>query len=118
MPVIVRSTDICTVIVTVDADPEIVPELEEHARDGLDRFARLRGFISGALHKSDDGGRLVQYLQWKTVDDHLACVHHPQWDDLPSTRRFMELVGSGRATMDVRTYRVVASADAPEGTDP
>ena len=112
MPLIRQPSDICTVIVTVDAEPEFMPELKAHARDGLFRFKEFRGFISGALHESPDGRRLVQYLQWETAADHLACINHPQWDDLPSTRRFMELVETGQARMDVRTYSVVSVADA------
>lgn len=102
---------LCTVIVTVDADPEVLPELQAHARDGLGRFATFPGFVSGALHRSADGGRMVQYLQWRTEADHLACMAHPGWDDLDSTRRFMELVNSGVARMDVRTYEVMATAE-------
>ena len=78
MTVIRQRSDLCTVVVTVDADPDLIPELEAHARDGLARFASFKGFLSGALHKSADGGRLIQYLQWETEADHLACMHDPQ----------------------------------------
>ncbi len=103
----------CTVIVTVDAPPNILAEMEPHASEGLARFTEFPGFISGALHKSTDGQRLVQYLQWESEADHLACMHDPRWDDLPSTRRFLELVQSGQANMAVHTYDVVAMLDAP-----
>ena len=106
------SAGCCTVIVTVDADAELVPELEAHARDGLRRFAEMPGFIAGALHRSDDGGRLVQYLQWASEADHLACMRDPRWDELPSTRRFMEVAASGASTVDVRVYDVVADSSA------
>ena len=43
----ITQSDICTVIVTVDAEPDVTPELEAHARNGLTRFAELDGFISG-----------------------------------------------------------------------
>lgn len=106
--IIEQPSDLCTVIVTVDADPTLMPDLEVHARDGLTRFAELDGFVSGALHKSEDGGRLVQYLQWKTKADHLACMNDARWDKIPSTQRFMDLVNSGQAKIDVRTYHVVS----------
>ena len=54
------------VIVTVDADAAIMPELEAHARYGLEQFRDFKGFVSGALHMNDDGTRLVQYLRWQT----------------------------------------------------
>lgn len=109
MPVIRTPTELCTVIVTVEADPALMPELEAHARDGLTRFPAFAGFVGGALHRSADGGRLVQYLQWEREEDHLACIHAPVWEAQASSRRFLELVGSGRASLDVRTYTVVAA---------
>ncbi len=81
--------------------------MADHARRGLRRFAEFDGFVGGATHVSADGGRIVQYLQWRSEEDHLACMNDPSWADLPSSQRFMELVESGRATMDVRTYDVV-----------
>lgn len=116
MPVIDPDAQVCTVIVTVDAAASVLPELEAHAREGLSRFAKFPGFLGGATHRSADGTRLVQYLRWLTEAHHLACMQDPRWDDLPSTRRFMELVQSGRARMDVRVYEVVAVREAPEVT--
>ena len=97
---------------TVDANPAIMPELEAHARYGLARFGDFRGFVSGACHRSADGARLVQYLQWETEADHRACVKYPQWDEIPSTRRFMELVDSDQVEIDVPVYDVIASNEA------
>ena len=74
----INQSDIYTVIVTVDAECDIIPELETHAREGLARFAELDGFVSGALHKSTDGTRLIQYLQWRDEAAHLACMHDPR----------------------------------------
>jgi quinol monooxygenase YgiN len=108
MSTIARSADTCTVIVTVDAEPDAMADLEAHAREGLRQFARAAGFVRGALHKSTDGRRLVQYLQWRSEADHHACMNDPRWEDAPTTRRFMELIDSGRATMDVRIYDVTA----------
>ena len=81
----------CAVLVTVEADATIMPDLEAHARYGLKRFPEFNGFISGALHKSADGNRLVQYLCWQTESDYLACINHPQWDEVPSALRFIRL---------------------------
>ena len=111
MPRIQADRDICTVVVTVDATRELIGELESHARDGLRRFAEFPGFLGGALHRSSDGERLVQYLQWRSEADHLACMNDPAWDDLPSSRHFMDVVRSGRATLHVGTYEVLAAVD-------
>lgn len=109
MTIIRQQQTICTVIVTVDAPTDLIPELETHARYGLTQFIEFTGFVAGALHKSKDGTRLVQYLQWETEADHLACINDTRWDQIPSTRRFMELVKSGAVGMDVRIYDVVAA---------
>jgi len=103
-------SQLCTVIVTVDADADVLLTLEEHARAGLGWFAAYEGFIGGALHKSADGTRLVQYLQWKREEHYLACMNDPKWEENPSTRRFMALVEAGRARVDARVYEVVSDS--------
>ena len=106
-----RESHLCTVIVTVDAKPAVMSDLESHAAVGLERFREFSGFIAGALHKSVDGTRLVQYLQWRTEAEYRACINAGAWDELPSTQRFMELINSGQARVDVRTFDVVALAE-------
>ena len=108
MTTIEAGANCCTAVVTVDADPEVIMEMKKHARRGLDRFSQFEGFVSGALHKSTDGGRLIQYLQWRREADHLACMNDPRWGEEESTRRILDHVVSGRATMDVRIYDVMA----------
>ncbi len=115
MTVIRAGVDAYTVVVTVDTEPEFIADLERHARLGLEVFKDIDGFISGALHKSHDGTRLIQYLQWESESAHLACMTDKRWDELESTRRFMELVHSGRATMVVKSFAVLATADASDG---
>ena len=105
-----EDSDLCTVIVTVDADAAVIPQLEEHASAGLDAFREFDGFVSGALHVSRDGRRIVQYLQWRSEADYETCVNAALWDDWPSTARFLEFVESGRATMDAQTYAVRRTA--------
>ena len=117
MPCITHPTDLHTVIVTVDADVDLVPALADHARLGLEEFSRYPGFRGGALHVSDDGCRMVQYLQWYSMEEYRACVADPAWDDLPSTRAFMDVLASGRARLDVRVFRVEAVSEGP-ATDP
>ena len=98
----------CTVIVTVDAPPELVETVIAHARLGLERFGDFPGFLGGVLFESGDG-RLVQYVSWTTEDEYRACVDNPSWDDLPSTRAFMGAVESGAVIMDARVFKLVAA---------
>jgi hypothetical protein len=113
MTTIVEGSKLCTVIVTVDAAEDDIPVLQSHASDGLTWFAEYEGFVSGALHRSTDGRRLIQYLQWETEQHHLDCINDSRWDDDPSTRRFMDLIESGQAKIDVRKFDVIASTNKP-----
>lgn len=106
MPTIDPKAELHTVIVTLDAPAEVLGELKRHAEVGLDRFPGYPGFVGGALHLSDDGTRLVQYLQWRTEEEYLACANDPSWDELPSTGLFMEAWESGRAAVDARAFSV------------
>lgn len=100
---------ICTVIVTVDAAPDTMADLVEHAQAGIDHhFPSYPGYRGGALHLSGEGTRLVQYLQWDSESDYLACRDDPRWDALETTQRFMTHLRHGRATVDARTYTVTA----------
>jgi len=66
MPLIEERSDVCTVVVTVDAAPALMSVFAEHAHVGLERFSTFPGFLGGALHLSDGRGRVAQYLQWSS----------------------------------------------------
>ena len=67
----------CTVIVTVDGKLADMEFVIQHTSNGLNRFSQFDGFISGATHVSDDGNRVVQYLQWDSKEAHEACMNDP-----------------------------------------
>lgn len=110
MPFVSAERPVCTVVVTVDTTKDVMGDLVEHARLGLDRFSDCDGFVGGALHVSDDGTRLVQYLQWESEAAYIACRDDPRWDEIASTDQFATHVASGRAQIDARTYSVVADS--------
>ncbi|NNF27298.1 MAG: hypothetical protein HKN73_08770 [Gemmatimonadetes bacterium] len=95
-------------IVTVDAEASLIPALREHAEGGLAAFSNYPGYLGGALHLSADGTRLVQYLQWRSEAEYLACLEDPRWEEMPSTRRFLDAAKNGEARVDARTFTVVA----------
>ena len=108
MPRIQEGGDICTIIVTVDAAPELLLVLSAHARLGIELFKGFPGFLGGALHLSEDQSRMVQYLQWASESEYRACIDDPSWDELASTKTFMEAVHSGQAQLDARVFHVEA----------
>ncbi len=99
-----------TVIVVVDVDPDRIEPLQAHAARGIDLFRECAGFVGGALHIDTGRRRLVQYLQWTDEAAYVRCRDDPAWDDLDSTRQFIETVREGRATVDERGYTVVATS--------
>ena len=117
MPRIQEGGDICTIIVTVDGAPELLSVLLAHARLGIERFNRFPGFLGGALHLSEDQGRIVQYLQWASESEYRACIDDPSWDELPSTRTFMKAIHSGQAKLDARVFQVQVTSDASKTTE-
>lgn len=106
-------------VVTVDAEAEILDDMLEHARRGVTTyFGECEGFVAGALHLSADRTRLVQYLQWESEAAYLRCRDDPRWDRLGSTKRFLDHVTAGRAVVDARPYEVLAdSSQPPHGGD-
>jgi heme-degrading monooxygenase HmoA len=71
-----RKTDgICTQIATIKLPPdnqeEIVNLMVERARF----MATQPGFVSVNLHRSEDGGHIVNYVQWANADK-LVAAHH------------------------------------------
>ena len=99
----------CTVIVTVDGLKDDIIAVLNHASQGLEVFANFDGFVAGATHLSDNGRRIVQYLQWDSKDSHEYCMKDPLWEDLDSGKMFMQLMRAGAIQVDVQTFEVVNS---------
>ena len=107
------SRSICTVIVTVDGEDEEMRFVVNHASAGLDRFSSFPGFIAGATHLSEDGRRVIQYLQWESKETYEACLNNPSWDEDESAKRFVALMESGAIRVDVRIYNIVSTRKQP-----
>lgn len=111
-----RETDV-VVIVTVDATAAIIDEMVGHARVGIERFGDCDGYVSGTLHRSSDGERLVQVVRWRSMDAYEACRDDPRWDALPTTEPFLRHVTDGSARLDVRTYEVISTSSDETAAD-
>lgn len=104
MPVIDADANLCTVIVRFAVEPGDQPTLLDMARRMQPVFARQPGFVGAALHRSTDGTRIVQYLQWRSADDHQACMENPEV--AAEGEPFMRYLETGKATMEVHDYVV------------
>src|SRR5881396_2418877 len=65
MPNIQTNTQTITQITVVDAEPEKQAEALSMMAERARFMARQPGFVSISLHRSLDGRRIVNYIQWK-----------------------------------------------------
>ena len=90
MPEIRESNDIVTQITTVRVPSEKQSEVLELMEARARFMATQPGFVSVSLHRSEDGGHIVNYVQWTSRQKLEAAHHSPefrkQWP------RFGELV--------------------------
>jgi quinol monooxygenase YgiN len=68
----------------------------------------LPGFISANIHKSLDGTRVVNYAQWRSVDDFQAMLKNPE--AIPH----MQQAASLAASFDPNLYEVVEVCNVHE----
>ena len=108
MMVIDKDSGVTTVMVLMTVKPEDQDALTELALAAEPFFAKQPGFVSASLHKSTDGTRLVQYLQWRSLADSEACMASPDWR-ADAGVAFMEFIGTGRATIEPQAYEVLST---------
>ena len=110
MPTIDSKQEQVTVIVDTKFPGESHEKVLEIIQDSLKYFAKKKGFVSASIHVSREKGRLVNYLQWETFEDHLACANDPDW--AKDCSELMNLLESGEIQMDVQVYDVVVCQEA------
>ena len=68
MPNIQINTQKITQITVVDTEPEKQAEVLSMMAERARFMARQPGFVSISLHRSLDGRRIVNYVQWQSRD--------------------------------------------------
>jgi heme-degrading monooxygenase HmoA len=68
-------TQITTVKVPADKQDEVLDLMKERARF----MASQPGFVSITLHRSEDGGHVINYVQWKSRKELEAAHHSPEF---------------------------------------
>ena len=94
-----------TVLIVCDTDPDSFDEVAERAKAAMPIFAKQPGFVSASLHLSENKNRLIQYLQWETVEDHVACQTADDWK-APEATAFWQLVEEGKMKVDPQIYTI------------
>ena len=95
------SADIFTLINTFRTSPEAQGRVVDSLRTFTEDFARSRpGFVAAAVHASLDGSRVVNYVQWRSVDDLQSMLATPE------AQAHMREVGSLAQAVDPLGYEV------------
>ena len=83
MPNIQINTQTITQITVVDTEPEKQAEALSMMAERARFMARQPGFVSISLHRSLDGRRIVNYVQWQSRDllrsAHQAPEFRKEW---------------------------------------
>jgi heme-degrading monooxygenase HmoA len=74
VPEIIRGGQYVTFINTFRCDRRDQAQVVQINVDIVDQVAsRFRGFVSASVHRSTDGTRVINYLQWESAE-HLAAM--------------------------------------------
>lgn len=79
MPQISQADGIVTQITTVSVPPEKQDEALHLMQERARFMAKQPGFVSISLHRSKDGGHIVNYIQWKDREQLMAAHHSPEF---------------------------------------
>ena len=100
MPTIHKDLQPVTQITFVESEPDKQAEALSLMVERADFMARQPGFISISLHRSLDGRRIVNYIQWKNHDSLRSARQSPQFRK--EWNRFDRLTGE----IDPHLYEV------------
>jgi heme-degrading monooxygenase HmoA len=101
MPRIEKDHQAITQITVVEAEPEKQPEALSLMTERAQFMARQPGFISISLHRSLDGRRIVNYIQWQNRE--LLQAAHKSPDFRKAWRKFDDLTDQ----IDPHLYDVI-----------
>jgi heme-degrading monooxygenase HmoA len=79
MPQITAEQQPVTQITVVEPEPGKQAEALALMKKRAEFMARQPGFVSISLHRSLDGRRIVNYVQWKSRDQLEAAHHAPEF---------------------------------------
>lgn len=82
-------TDLMTLVNVFTVAPDRQQELIDVLAEAGEVMVELPGFVSANVHRSDDGERVVNYVQGRTLADFQAMQDNPR--ATPHMRRASEL---------------------------
>ena len=78
MATISQSNSVFTAIVVWSTTPENQQQLFEHLVEVADAHSKRPGFVSCSIHKSLDGTKIAEYIQWKDRASFEAMAQSPE----------------------------------------
>ncbi|HEX7430047.1 MAG TPA: antibiotic biosynthesis monooxygenase [Mycobacterium sp.] len=78
MATISEGADVHTLIVMFTVEPSQQDSLVEHLRGIVAEHSRFDGFVSCSIHRSEDGTRVAEYIQWRSAAHLEAVLNTPE----------------------------------------
>jgi quinol monooxygenase YgiN len=79
MPTIAKHNQVITVIILFAVEPEQQQELINAIGEFVEAEVKHQpGFVSSSIHKSLDGLRVMNYAQWKSLEEYKAFLNNSQ----------------------------------------
>ena len=78
MATISEGADVHTLIVMFTVEPSQQNTLVEHLRGMVAEHSKFEGFVSCSIHRSEDGTRVAEYIQWRSAAHVEAVLNTPE----------------------------------------
>ena len=108
MATISEGADVHTLIVVFTVEPTRQDALVEHLRGLVAEHSQFDGFLSCSIHRSEDGTRVTEYIQWRSAAHMQAVLDTPEGHaQVAESSR----IANGH---DAHVYQVVSVTQADE----
>ena len=106
MVTISKENKLVTLINVFTVEPANQQKLVDMLIEATEKIMKnVSGFVSANIHKSDDGVRVTNYAQWRSLEDYSAIFENPEV--MAHMQPITEI-----ATFDAHIYEVVESTSA------
>ena len=110
MATISEGADVHTLIVMFTVDPTQQETLVAHLRGMAAEHCKFDGFVSCSIHRSEDGTRVAEYIQWRSAAHMEAVLNTPEGQaQLAESSRIADRHGA-----QAHVYQVVSVTQAPQ----
>ena len=97
-------SDVTTLVNVFTVEPDNQQKLVQLLKEGTDAFfSKQPGFISSSVHASKEGGRAINYSQWRSTDDIAAFRKDPRF--APYVQRLLALAKIESIECDVAAVK-------------